>query len=66
MLRGSLDWTWGTKGQFIRPRCIVAVRSRTFDILIRPCERNYNRSQKFAILLLLLLLVLLGLQRERI
>jgi len=34
MLRGSLDWTWGTKGQFIRPRCIEAVGSRTLDISI--------------------------------
>jgi hypothetical protein len=36
MLRGFLDWTWGTKGLFIRPRCIGAARSRTLDILILP------------------------------
>jgi len=34
MLQGSLDWTCGTKGQFIRPKCIGAARSRTCDILI--------------------------------
>jgi hypothetical protein len=34
MLQGSLDWTWGTKGQFVRPRCIRAARSQTLDILI--------------------------------
>jgi hypothetical protein len=34
MLRGSLDRTWGTKGQFIRPRCIRAARSRILDIFV--------------------------------
>ena len=34
MLRGPFDWTWGTKGQFMGPRCIGAARSRTLDILI--------------------------------
>jgi len=31
---GSLDWTGGTKGQFIRPRYIGAATSRTLDIHI--------------------------------
>jgi hypothetical protein len=43
MFRGSLDWTWDTKGQFIRPRCIGVARSRTLDILILTLKRILPR-----------------------